>query len=175
MPNYDGRVPGPRSAVATAAWVPRVMLAPLTLVVQLVRWPVVELLRAGPVHRATSALARDVVRPREPQTDVGVSFVPTLVLERGRRPYGGASIELTRLGARRHRLLFGLATGGERFVVADAWDRLGFARDSDAGVRLRWNERPDNVFYGRLGPTAMQAAERWFWMRRVSADVTARD
>jgi hypothetical protein len=173
VPDYDGRGASPPDAVETAACVPRVVLSPLRLSLEAVRWPSRRLLRNREVYRAWSDmagystdLAEDPAAARQ-----RVSVLPLVVVDVGRRVHAGLAVDLAGAPQAPHRLSLLALTGGERFFVADAWERVTFGA-SDAGMRVRWWERPDNPAYGPPGPATRQDDSPRFWMRRVSAEAT---
>ena len=149
VPDYDGRPDSARSPVASAVWVPRVLLFPAYLVFErFVRFPLGRVARWA----EENDVPRRVVRFFRFGPEQRLTLAPIWTYELGFRPSIGALFRARGLGSARHHLTTTASFGGRRWYAGRVIDTF-----SPPGSRWRLRmeslalSRPDRLYAG-LGP-----------------------
>jgi hypothetical protein len=166
VPDYSGRGAAPATVVDRLAWIPRIALFPVRIVVDYgVRKPFGWLTRTVETSRPTRKLIRYLfIGPATPTP----SIYPVALYDFGARPSVGVRLSwgdgFLTPGS---KLKIKLGTGGPEWWRVDTGVRVGY-RGGFAAIDLGARRQPDFRFFG-IGPRAPEAAAARYGARRLSA------
>ena len=161
LPEYDGREPPTGTAGDALLVVPRLVLLPLYLVAEYA------------VARPVGALAETAERNDWPKSihdfftfgpNDEAGLFPTFLVDFGLRPSIGAHFYWDFKQAR-NRFSADIAFGGAQWWTVAIADRQEFSPFESLVAELRWDRRPDSLFYG-IGPEVSD-----MFRSRVGTDV----
>ncbi|HMK74455.1 MAG TPA: BamA/TamA family outer membrane protein [Myxococcaceae bacterium] len=160
-PDYDGRGPEPEGCEALI-WIPRALLAPLYLVEEYaLRQPV----GAGATYAEQHPLPKWVTSLfRFGPNDEGGIF-PTFFFDFNVRPSVGLHFFWNNFLATGNRISADAAYGGTQWVTLAVGDIYNFSPTESLSGQVRWNRRPDSLYYG-IGSSTTNTYES-----RVGSDV----
>jgi hypothetical protein len=171
VPAYDGRPPPALTVGEGLLWGPRVVFAPLYLVLDYgVRRPVGAL--ATLVERKQLlAFTRDKLENDELQ----LGLWPIAFVDFGLKPSVGVEAWKRNFLTRRNTLEGHFSTWGPTWVMLGLSDRFDFSANESVALRAEWVHRPDQVFFG-LGPRSLQKNRSRYSIDRldVSPKVTVK-
>ncbi|MCO4769886.1 MAG: hypothetical protein KDA24_07620 [Deltaproteobacteria bacterium] len=159
LPSYDGRSKRPLTPAESAAWIPRVLLAPLYVVSEyLIRIPAGALATGLEKNRIPDKV-RHVLSFGSPGKAM---WYPTALIDFGFRPSIGLSLFANDAPGKNAKFRFSFAWGGNKWWLVSLRERIYFGEGAEfntpfAGSHLsfhfRYLSRPDYQFYG-YGPTS---------------------
>ena len=148
MPDYDGRGEKKTTTAEDLLWVPRVVLAPLYFVF--------ELLVRRPLEALTTVIERE--KPVRAGEDKHYGLFPTLSYDRGLLPSAGVYLYWDDALARNNHVRAHLWTWGLGVLGATVDDRYELGARTTIGVHGIVTRRRDNLFYG-FGPDTTDATK----------------
>lgn len=171
LPDYDGRPPPATTLGEGLLWGPRVVFAPLYLVLDYgVRRPVGAL--ATLIERKQLlAFTRDQLENDELQ----LGLWPIAFVDFGLRPSVGVEAWKRNFLVRHNDLEGHVSTWGPSWVMLGLADRYDFSPTESVALRAQWVHRPDQLFFG-LGPRSRQQDRSRYGVDRldVSPKVTVK-
>ncbi len=168
VPDYSGRGPAPTTVLERLAWIPRIALFPVRVVVDYgVRTPVGWLTRFVERSRSTRSVVRRLFLG---PPGGGPQYFPIALYDFGSQPSIGVRIVWTDGFLRKgSKLYVKLGTGGLEWWRVDTGVRVGLG-EGYAGFDVGARRQPDFRFYG-LGPRPPESAAARFGARKLVAKV----
>jgi len=161
MPDYDGRGPEPEGCKALI-WIPRFLLSPLYLVTEYaLRQPI----GAGATEAEKNNWPTYLINILEfgPNREGGI--FPTFFIDFNLRPSVGLHFFWNDFLAKGNRITSDAAYGGTQWVSLAVGDIYKFSDTESLSGQLRWNRRPDSLYYG-IGSSTLNT-----YQSRVGSDV----
>jgi hypothetical protein len=157
-PDYRGQEPPPTTTGDVLIWVPRVILLPAYLVTEyVVRAPVGGVATAAEKNDwPTSVFNFFAFGP-----DHKGGIFPVFLVNFGFRPSVGLHFFWEDTFTTGNKVTADAAYGGSNWITLALGDRYRFSKDSSLAVAVRWNRRPDNLYYGIGSEVTDHFKSRW--------------
>jgi len=144
VPDYDGRGSPPKGC-GDLIWIPRALLAPFYLVAEYaLRQPIGATATAAEQNNWPSWLFNIFTFGPEHQGGI----FPTFFIDFNLRPSVGLHFFWNSFLAANNRITADVAYGGTQWVSIAVGDRYAFSSTESIAVQVRWNRRPDSLYYG---------------------------
>ena len=166
IPNYSGRGTEPASALDRLAWIPRIALFPVRIVIDYgVRTPFGWLTRNVETSRATRKVMRSLFTGSPTPTP---SIYPVALYDFGTKPSVGLRLSWDNgFLTPGSKLKIKLGVGGLDWWRVDTGVRVAYA-ESFVSLDIGARRQPDYRFYG-IGPRAPEEAAARYGARRLTA------
>ena len=166
IPNYSGRGTEPASALDRLAWIPRIALFPVRIVIDYgVRTPFGWLTRTVETSRATRKVMRSLFTGSPTPT---ASIYPVALYDFGTKPSVGLRLSWDNgFLTPGSKLKIKLGVGGLDWWRVDTGVRVAYA-ESFVSLDIGARRQPDYRFYG-IGPRAPEEAAARYGARRLTA------
>lgn len=169
LPDYDGRGEEPTTAGDVLIWVPRLVLAPLYITSEAVRYPL-----GWAVSTAERKDLPDIVVDFFTWERRKAGIFPTFLIDFGLQPSVGLYFFWNDLGVQGHSIRIRGATWGTDWLMVAARDRWDLAGPWAVELEGRGSRRPDYVYAG-IGPRTDRSLHGRYGADRLDGTLLVRN